>query len=301
MSQKRRDIAAPGRRLHLQLFSLAAFNSYYLARVGKYLCIPVLNCYSCPIGTIACPIGSLTAFALLRRIPYYIFAVLAVAGLAVGRAFCGWACPFGFFQDLLYRIRSRKWNLPRSANWVKYAVLAVLVIGLPLLLGKGKAESATDRIVNEKVGAVDFCGLICPVGTLEASLPNLIMNEEVRAQAYWRTWSKIGLLGLILALAVVSRRSFCRLLCPLGGLMALSWPISLLRLKTNVEKCTRCNRCVKVCPTDCRFVPQEAGKPEATAECLLCLDCVRACPEAGALSAHFAGHTVSVSREKSSE
>lgn len=299
MSKTRNDTTgSTGRRLPVQLLSLAVFNSYFLSPGGKALCIPVLNCYSCPIGTVSCPIGSLTAFALLRRIPFYIIGLLGLIGLAVGRAFCGWACPFGLVQDTLYRIRTWKWRMPKIFNALKYALLVVLVLALPWILGAGKGKGAADRITGEQTGAVDYCSLVCPAGTLEGSLPYLATDAAGRARASWRTWSKIGLLAAVLGLAVVARRSFCRALCPLGALMALTSRISLLRLKTDQSKCTRCMRCVKVCPTNCRSVPTGDQRREATAECVLCLDCVRNCPEEGALFASFGGRTVSASQRR---
>jgi ferredoxin len=305
----RPEIGKWGRGFPTQILSLIAFNGYFWRGGGKYLCLPVLNCYACPIGTVACPIGSLTAFALARRIPFYILGFLGLIGLAVGRAFCGWACPFGFFQDLLYRIRSFKFRLPRAANALKYALLVVLVLGLPLILAGGKRTGSEDRITGEGTGALDYCSLVCPAGTLEGGAPVLASSAEVRAQATWRTWSKIGIAAAILGLTVVARRSFCRALCPLGALMALSSRVSVTQLHTEDKLCTRCLRCVKVCPTYARHLPFDSahGKPfkefktEATAECVLCLDCVRNCPEKGALAARFAGKTISVSEGKSRE
>ena len=298
MSTRRSDIAPLGKRLKLQLFSLVALNSYFWSPVGKYVCVPVLNCYACPVGAVSCPIGSITAFALFRLIPYYIIGTLGLVGVTVGRAFCGWACPFGLLQDALYRLRSRKWRMPRPANWLKYALLLVLVIGLPALYRKGQDKTGADRIVAEKVGARDYCAFVCPVGTLEAGVPGIVVSKDLRAKATWRTWSKFAILFGVLGLMVVSRRSFCRTLCPLGATMALLSRASLLRLRTDSAKCTRCLRCVKVCPTDCRKVPERAGQAEATAECVLCLDCVRGCPEPGALSALLAGREISVSKGK---
>ena len=279
----------------LQLAGLVAFNGFYWRGMGKYLCVPVLNCYACPVGAVACPIGSLTAFAQWRLIPYYIIGTIGIVGVSVGRAFCGWACPFGLLQDALYRIRSPKWRLPRAADGVKYAMLAVLVIGLPWMLG-GSGASGAERILEQDTGSLDYCALFCPVGTLEAGIPGLVVNPDIRARASWRTWSKLGILVMVLGLVVVSRRSFCRGLCPLGALIALASRVSLLQLRTDPEKCTRCMRCVRVCPTACRKVPEELGGKETTAECVLCLECVRSCPETGALSARLAGRVIAMSQ-----
>ena len=301
MKRPRPEIGKWGRRFPAQILSLVAFNGYFWRGPGKWFCIPVLNCYACPIGTVACPIGSLTAFTLARRIPFYVLGLLGIIGLAVGRAFCGWACPFGFLQDLLYRIRSFKLKMPRAANALKYALLVGLVLGLPLILSGGKRAGSEDRITGEQSGALDYCSLVCPVGTLEGGVPVLAASATVRAQATWRTWSKIGLAAAMLGLAVVARRSFCRALCPLGALMALTSRVSMMQLHTEDKLCTRCMRCVKVCPTYARHLPFKQFKTEATAECVLCLDCVRNCPERGALSARLAGKTISVSEGNSRE
>jgi polyferredoxin len=285
-----------GSRIYVQTLGVLAFNNYFFSSLGKRTCIPVLNCYSCPIGAVACPIGTITGFALLQRIPYYVIGTLGLAGAALGRAFCGWGCPFGFLQDLMYRIPSPKWKLPRAFGGLKYVLLVVLVIGLPLFLEGGKMKGAGDRITGEAPGAYDYCALVCPAGTLEASVPMLISDPELRAQAAWSTWRKFGILGAVLVLMVFFRRSFCRALCPLGAIMAVFSRFSLSRLETDPGACIRCMKCVRVCPTASRMVPEEKGGKESSIECVFCLDCVRSCPEAGALSARVAGVATAVSK-----
>jgi ferredoxin-type protein NapH len=289
-------------RLKTQLVALVALNSYFWAPAGKYLCLPVLNCYACSLATTACPIGSLSAFALAQQAPYYLVGGLGLAGVTVGRAFCGWACPFGFLQDLLHRLPTRKRRLPRGANALKYALLLLLVVGAPWALGGGAERTGADRVVKQSTGALDYCALICPAGTLEAGVPGLVINPAIRKDMSWKSWLKLALLVGILALAVVSRRSFCRSLCPLGAIMAVTSRVSALRLETDRSGCTRCGECVAACPTGARLVPATGGK-EATAECLNCLDCVSACPEPAALCAKLVGRTVATSgpRERARE
>jgi ferredoxin len=298
VSADRTDIAPRGKRFKVQLWALLGMNSYVLSYPGKYLCLPVLNCYACPVGVVSCPVGSITAFALVRQVPYYIIGFLGLIALSVGRGLCGWACPFGLLQDVLYRVPSRKWRLPQAANGLKYALLVVLVIGLPALLGSGAESSGTERIVAEAAGALDYCALVCPVGTLEAGIPGLLVNADLREHASWRTAGKFAILGIVLALVVVSRRGFCRTLCPIGAMMAVGSRLSLLQMRTDRDRCTHCMRCVRVCPTASRLVPSESDQREASAECVLCLDCVRTCPEPEVLSAAFAGRVVSASQGK---
>jgi polyferredoxin len=286
-------------RLKVQLISFLAFNGYFWAPWGKYTCVPVLNCYACTLATTACPIGTISSFAAHQAIPFYVIGTLGLVGVTVGRGFCGWACPFGLLQDLLYRIRSPKWRLPRGANAVKYALLAVLVIAAPWFIAGGGNEEAADRVVRQSTGAIDFCALVCPAGTLEAGVPSLLINRAVRDDMSWRSWLKLALLGLTIGLAIVSRRSFCRTLCPLGAAMAITSRGSFLRLETDAGRCTRCRACVAACPTRARQVP-EADKPkEATAECLNCLECVHSCPQAAALSAKVGSRALLVSARPS--
>ena len=76
---------------------------------AKYLCAPGLNCYSCPGALMSCPIGSLQAVLDGRgfALSCYVFGFLMAFGALFGRFICGWMCPFGLVQDLLYRIPVR--------------------------------------------------------------------------------------------------------------------------------------------------------------------------------------------------
>ena len=177
-------------RFKTQVVALVALNSYFWAPAGKYVCLPVLNCYACSLATTACPIGSLTAFALMQQTPFYVLGSLGLVGAAVGRAGCGWMCPFGLLQDLLHRIPSRKWRLPRGANGLKYALLVVLVIAVPWALGGGANKTGADRVIKQSTGALDYCALVCPAGTLEAGLPGLLINPAIRKDMSWRSWLK---------------------------------------------------------------------------------------------------------------
>ena len=243
----------------------------------KGVCVPVLNCYSCPGALGACPIGSLQAVAggKGRSVSFYILGILMLAGLAFGRLLCGFACPFGFLQDLLAKIPGKKLRVPeridRPARKFKY-VLLVCVLVLPAAVSAVKGAAASPY----------FCKYICPAGTLEAGVPLLLANTNLRAMAgALFTWKAAVLLAVILG-AVFIPRFFCRYLCPLGAFYSLFNRFALYRMELDKPSCIRCGKCEQVCPMAVR-VTQEL---ECSGECIRCGKCKAVCP-AGAISSGF--------------
>jgi len=235
--------------------SALLLNSYATQQVTKGLPCPALNCYACPAAACACPIGSLQHFVILRSVPFYVLGVVALAGVLVGRAACGWLCPFGWLQDLFYRLPLPKWRLPNRLTGSRYLVLAALVVLVPLLTGEPW-----------------FCKL-CPAGTLEAGIPVVLLWPEMRQLIGTFFWAKLALSAALVAWMGVTRRPFCRWICPLGTLWSPFNTVSAVRLTVDQRRCTRCDRCQHVCPVDLRIY-----EAPSSGTCIRCLRCVRACP-----------------------
>ena len=235
----------------------------------KRFCVPGMNCYSCPGALGACPIGALQAVLTERnrRFPFYVLGYLAAIGLFVGRFICGWLCIFGLIQELLYKIPTPKIKVPekldRVLRYLKYVVLLVLVIGLPLLYR------------NEfGVGYPFFCKYLCPVGTLEGGLPLLLLKENLRASVGGLFYWKLSLLVVCIASSIFIYRPFCKYLCPLGAFYALFQRVSLVRMKFEAHKCIDCGACSRVCGMNV-----DPTKNPNSMECIRCGECVKACPK----------------------
>lgn len=207
----------------------------------KYICVPGLNCYSCPAAAGACPIGSLQAVVggSTKNFPYYVVGTILLFGVLFGRLICGFLCPFGFLQDLLHKIPSPKLGLPKTLDkrmrWGKYLALAVVLI-LPFAL--------TDAY---GIGMPLFCKYICPVGTLQGGVPLAIANEAVRAAIGFLFSWKMVLLLLVIISAILLYRPFCKYLCPLGAIYGLLNRFSVYQMKVDQNSCIHCGKCESAC------------------------------------------------------
>lgn len=249
----------------VQIFATIIQNSYipallyggiYRGALKRY-CTPVLNCWSCPVAWYACPMGALQHFIGLRLIPFYILGFFGTIGMVVGRMSCGWVCPFGFLQDLLYRVKSLKIQLPKWCSYFKYGVL-IGVAGIAAYL----------------TGEPWFCKL-CPNGALIAGIPLVLSDSsgDLRALIGWLFYTKISILIIIIFFSIPIKRFFCRTFCPIGATYSVFNRFSFLQVKIDEEKCIKCESCQMVCPMHAPI-----WRSPKHIDCIRCLDCVKICP-----------------------
>ena len=248
--------------LHLPNF----FKGEIYRGTGKIVCVPGLNCYSCPAASGACPVGAFQAVVGSSKFgfSYYITGFLILLGVFLGRFICGFLCPFGWFQELLHKIPSKKLSSKRlkPLTYVKYAVLLGMVVLMPAFL------------VND-VGMGDpfFCKYLCPQGVLEGAIPLALADSGIRAAlGTLFTW-KCSILLAVIVLSVLFYRPFCKWLCPLGAFYALLNKGTLLQMKVDASKCVSCGKCAGACKMDV-----DVTKTPNHPECIRCGMCVRACP-----------------------
>lgn len=234
---------------------------------SKYVCVPGLNCYSCPGAIGSCPIGSLQAVigSFKHKFSFYVIGLMSFFGVMLGRFICGWLCPFGLIQDLLYKIKVRKLKVNRSLDkglrYLKYVILLLFVILLPMFL------------VDEfGMSLPYFCKWICPAGTLEGGIPLIIKNQSLRESLGFLFGWKMFLLITTIVLSILIYRPFCKYICPLGAFYGLFNKVSFYQYTIDKSKCTNCKACARKCN-----MGVEIYKSPTNSECIRCGECAKMC------------------------
>jgi ferredoxin-type protein NapH len=219
------------------------------------VCGPVFHCYSCPLATFACPIGVVANFSSLHLVPFIAVGTLVAVGAVFGSLVCGWACPFGFLQDLIGRVPVPKFTLPRWTSWFRYVVLGGLVVLVPFVWGDSHPL---------------FICRLCPAGALEGAMPNVVRQAVTHQPITLPSTAKLTIMVLILLAALVKWRPWCSLFCPLGATFALFNRVSVFTLRFRTDRCRDCTRCDQ----ECRYgiVPSLHAN---TTRCIRCLECTR--------------------------
>lgn len=262
----------PTRRKIIQLYMALLFNanlkgfssgSIYKGNT-KSFCAPGINCYSCPGAIAACPLGSLQgSFSAGKSTFYYVGGILLLYCILFGRFICGWLCPFGLIQELVYKIKTPKLKKSRATrilSYLKYVILVFFALIVPI----------TYALRDTPLPA--FCKYICPAGTLEGGLS--LLANKVNASYFAMlgpifTW-KFLMMVSILTGCIFIFRLFCRFICPLGALYGLFNKISVFGVKVDNSKCVNCNLCVNHCKMDIHHVGDQ--------ECISCGECIPVCP-----------------------
>lgn len=252
----------------------------------KILCSPGLNCYSCPAAVLYCPIGSLQQLLLGLRfniqtgyyfLGMYVIGSLTILGAVFGRFICGWACPFGLLQDLLFKIPTRKFSIAPALHYGKHLALVLLVIVLPILV-----------VDSFGMGQAWYCKYLCPAGTLEAGIPMLLLLPDLRTTIGVLFYFKLSVAVLFLLWSIAASRPFCRTGCPLGAFYSFFNKYSVVKVVHLADNCTQCNECHKVCPVDIFF-----NQTPDSNECIKCLKCRHEACNFNAIEVEVAGVQVS--------
>lgn len=240
----------------------------------------------------------LASHALYRGLLWSLLIVIGT--LFLGRFFCGWICPLGsihhFFggmqseskrgKQLIESNRYKRWQATKYyllfallaatalgsglIGWIDPFSFLVRSLGLSILPGLNYALNACfQSLEHSNVAPLHFAGEI-----LHAVFNEILLNFK---QPYFRQGIFLGIIFVfVVALNFRVTRFWCRAICPLGAMLGIVSRWSVLGLQKDASTCNDCNRCL----TRCQGGDDPPGTvPWRKAECVLCLNCIDACPE----------------------
>jgi ferredoxin-type protein NapH len=204
--------------------------------------------------------------------------------VVLNKAFCGWICPLGTIQELMYRL-GRKLGRPlqrlqpgrvEKARPVKWLMLVGLVFTLPLAAGLGVAPHAAGDA---------FCQ-VCP----SRVLTSLATGDGEQLAVNTQGWADLAfgalrafLAGFVIIAALAVRQPFCRI-CPMLALHATFRRLSPTRLvKRQHDRCEKCGICHQACPMDIHEIWRQHGSKAFHEDCTLCGRCAEFCPDDGVI------------------
>jgi len=237
------------------------------------------------------------AFAMLQWMlhdlvfPWVPLASFFLIAVFLGRALCGWVCPFGLVQDLLGYVKRKHTEFSLRTHdgmiKVKYAILAITILvsgtlAVSLVTGGGQGyKRALGAFAPAPFNALS------PADTLFAVLPRMVLDIRYTSLEALAAgilvvrpllWARLVIMAMVLVLAAYIPRSWCQYLCPHGAALAFMNRFSFLGLKRDPLRCTKagCRTCVEVCPMKVPILDLPWEK-FTDPECIYCLKCAEAC------------------------
>jgi NAD-dependent dihydropyrimidine dehydrogenase PreA subunit len=176
------------------------------------------------------------------------FTLMTLVGV---KLICGWGCPAGTLQEVLYHLPwFAKIKKRRAPFWLSNALRIVLfIVFLIFVFGwiPGFRDQSIYRYFN-------------PFKLFE-------WNFNVTAPIT---------IAVIFALSMIHYRVYCLWICPFGLFSWLIQDASIFRVRVNHGTCIDCGKCVRACPTDAAKGIYE-GKA-IKVDCFSCARCLTACP-----------------------
>lgn len=200
--------------------------------------------------------------------------VVAVIGilfvLLFGRIICGFFCPLGFLQDVVWKV-TEKLHLPK--------------------LPRNEKFMRTIDLFNRIFLAFFVCGITALI-IVNVAFPETLKNIKVPVLV------PISMLIIMIVVNSFARRFFCNV-CPIGSFIGLFERINIVKLEKNCRECTLCGACYEACPMRIKEIYTETEKTNvSSSKCMYCGECIKKCPEDNALSVTVCGRKIYTSSQE---
>lgn len=217
------------------------------------------------------PLGAIESMVARKHVAMVVVISLIVpviATLVLGRVFCSWICPVGFLLEMTDKLRGLLRFLeirPRNIRFSRGTKYGVLGLGLVVVF----------------FTATPVLTYIYPPAIVSREAHNFVFGLFDRAEegrfGFWAgglTWTAMIVAGIALIEVFLSKRWWCRYVCPGGAIYSGLGAARPIRVKLIAQNCTRCAECIKACPMALNPMTNEMGM-----ECDNCGECISHCSD----------------------
>jgi polyferredoxin len=283
--------------LQIAFFALFVYGGYFAINLGNDL--PTFSCGYNRVGRSGvCFLLPLQHLLAMRWSTLFSYAGISVLTaflyftlwfIVFNKAWCGYACPLGTLQDWITALRVRlgiRYSRYTQGQFRKLTTIKYVLLALTILLPLGVGGHLWSHSLGTPFCDICPARMIIPLFNLDTSQLTIDFSNKTTM-----IMTALGMLitGLFLAGAFVKKRFFC-FFCPMSALQYLVSKPALLNLKKDGDKCTRCGDCFRVCDLEIKEIADDVERSRIMQDdCIMCLKCVAACPEEGALKATYLG------------
>lgn len=194
--------------------------------------------------------------------------IAAVLGLAFvllfGRIICGFFCPLGLLQDIVWKVMEKLHlpKLPRNEKFMKVI-----------------------NIFNRIFLVFFICGISFMV-IAGIFFPEMLSNAGVPVFVF------IVMPITMIIVNSFARRFFCNV-CPIGSFIGLFEKLNIVKLEKDCSACTLCGACYEACPMRIKEIYTEIENTNVSSQkCMYCGECIKKCPEDDALAITVCGKPI---------
>ncbi|MFC2131023.1 4Fe-4S dicluster domain-containing protein [Bacteroidota bacterium] len=204
-----------------------------------------------------------------------------------GRVYCSGICPLGVFMDIIARLAGKfkkrnKYQYKKPTHYLRYIILLITLVFLitdsMLFINLLDPYSIFGRIANNLLnpGAIYFNNLLTSI--FESFDIYSFYYIDISPIAMTITLISLAYLLIIIVFAAFFGRQYCNLICPVGSFLSLISKYSVFKIEYDIEECTQCGACEKVCKSNC--INSEDMHLDFS-RCVSCFNCFTVCPTNG--------------------
>lgn len=234
----------------------------FLMRAIFFICFPAI--FSTAFAGVKYICQQIGAHSQLQLNSFVVTGVaIMLFTIVFGRFFCGFACSFGIYSDIIYyisckvrkKIKKRPHSIPKQVgDMFKYIKYIVLISMMYICF---KQETAV----------------------ITANSPWSVFSQ---LQAFKAPQLGVGMMLFVLITIGMyfERRFFCRFICPMGAIFSLLPVLPISAVKRNRENCiNNCHACRMKCPANIEIASIAEGDNQNMGECFSCGKCSAICPK----------------------